>query len=192
MTPSLELLASTLEPVKYYKRHRTRDYGPQIPMDRLTDAVAPESLTARHLTNQVDAYLKDAGTFKDSADLEKLLASWRDNDKALGPALLKSDKTAEDATLSEDLSQAAQVGLDALGFLKKGKVAPAKWLDQAGKTLQKAQEVHIDLQLAVVPPILKLALAASQQDKLKDMKADDWNKSLDDQVSKAIPKPQKW
>ncbi len=192
MAPSLELLAGTLEPLKYYKRHRTRDYGPQIPMDRLTDAVAPESLVARHLTSQVNAYLKDSASFKDSSDLEKLLTSWRDNDKALGPALLKSDKTAENATLSQDLAQASQVGLDAIAFLKKGKTAPASWLDKATKTLEKTQEVHVDLQLAIVPPIRKLALAAAQQDKLKDMKVEDWNKSLDDQVTKAIPKPQKW
>jgi len=192
MVPALNMLAGTLEPLKYYKRHRTRDYGPHIPMDRLTDAVAPESLVARSLSRQVVAYLKDPSLFDHSVELESLLAGWRDNDKTLGPVLLKSDKTAEDAILSRNLAQTTQVGLEALKFLKTGNNAPAAWLEKAVKILDKTQEVHVDLQLVIVPPVRKLALAAAQQDKLKDMKVEDWNKSLDDQVDKATPKPKKW
>ena len=184
----LKILADVVEPVKNYQRHRSRVYTSDFPLDRLVDAVRCESASARAFHTAVDSYLGQGPKFGDASGLLKPLRSWEENHKALGPVLEGSDKTVEAAVVSQDLSFAAQLGRKALGFLGSGQPPNALWADKAQQILDRAQEPHAEVQIAVIPAIRKLVLAACQQDKLKTMTVTDWNKSLDDQVAAKNPK----
>ena len=186
---TLKILADVVEPVKDYQRHKWGNYSSDFPLNRLVDAVRPESETARHFRTDVDAYLKSAPDFGDTAVLRSSLEKWSKNHKALGPLLEKSDLLADAFPQSQDLSAAAQVGLEAIQYLKTGKAAPSSWVDKATQSLNRAWEPKAQLEIAVVPSIYKLVLAAGQLDKLPGSSPAEWNKSLDAQVEAARSKP---
>jgi hypothetical protein len=100
-------------------------------------------------------------------------------------ALLKKAGLFSAANQSRDLAALSQTSLEALGFLKSGKQAPESWSEKASKLLERAQTPQAEIEIAVIPPVRKLVLAAGQLDKLKTMKADEWNQALDDQVKAA-------
>jgi len=52
----LRVLADVVEPLKRYRRGRTRSYSRFTPLNRLVDAARPESDTAREFGNMVDEY----------------------------------------------------------------------------------------------------------------------------------------
>jgi hexosaminidase len=178
----LKVLADVLEPMKLYERPHTRAYTTETPLDRLVDAVRPESLIAHYFRISVDSYLKGVPHFGDFEGLQKPLQTWADNHKALEPLLKKSGSLLEAAFQSKDLSAIAALGLEAVQFLKSGKQAPASWQEKAVEALKRAEDPHSAVEIAVISPIRKLTLAASQLDKLKEMSGEEWNKSLDDQV----------
>ena len=184
----LKILADVVEPLKHYQRHRWGAYNSDYPLDRLADAARPESDTARSFRNSVDSYLKKVPSFGDFGDLIAPLESWKENHKALEPLLQKSDLLVDVLPQSQDLSSAAQVGLEAIHYLKTSQQAPASWQEKVKQILDRAQEYHAEVQIAVIPAIRKLVLAAGQLDKLKGMSVTDWNKSLDDQVESSKPK----
>ncbi|HJT25222.1 MAG TPA: family 20 glycosylhydrolase, partial [bacterium] len=116
---ALKTLADVVEPVKNYQRHKWGNYSSDYPLDRLVDAVRPESETARHFKTNVDAYLKaDPQLAGNSALLRTSLENWAKNHKSLEPMLEKSDLLADAQSQSQDLSATAQVGLEALEHLK--------------------------------------------------------------------------
>ncbi|HJT24042.1 MAG TPA: hypothetical protein VJ873_05665, partial [bacterium] len=67
--------------------------------------------------------------------------------------------------------------------------APSSWVDKSIQTLAHAWEPKAQVEIAVIPSIYKLVLAAGQLDKLKGSSPAEWNKSLDAQVEAARPKP---
>ena len=207
----LRILADVVEPLKHYQRHRWGAYNSDYPLDRLADAARPESDSARLFRKSVDSYLKKAPwaeatsrspalgvpgqvekvpapVFDDFKDLIAPLESWKENHQALKPLLEKSDLLVDVLPQSQDLSSAAQVGLEAIHYLKTGQQAPASWQEKAGQVLDRAQEYHAEVQIAVIPAIRKLALVAGQLDKLKGTSVTNCNKSLDDQVEASKPK----
>ena len=187
---ALKTLADVVEPVKNYQRHKWGNYSSDYPLDRLVDAVRPESETARHFKTNVDAYLKaDPQLAGNSALLRTSLENWAKNHKSLEPMLEKSDLLADAQSQSQDLSATAQVGLEALEHLKSSHSAPSSWVDKSIQTLAHAWEPKAQVEIAVIPSIYKLVLAAGQLDKLKGSSPAEWNKSLDAQVEAARPKP---
>ncbi len=184
----LQTLADVLEPVKNYQRHKWGNYSSDFPLNRLVDAVRPESQSARHFHIAVEAYLKEIPK-GDSDALRKNLENWVKNHKAAEPLLEKSDLLDDAQAQSQDLSASAQVGLKALRHLKSGKTAPSDWVDKSIQVLAHAWEPKAQVEIAVVPAIYKLVLAAGQLDKLKSTTPEEWSKSLDTQVEAARPKP---
>jgi hexosaminidase len=187
---SLKVLADVSEPLKDYQRHRARAYTSLLPFNRLVDATRPESETARLFSKDVDQLLETAPHWGDTQAIADMMKLWAGNHKILAPYLEKSDEAVEAASQSEDLSTAAQYGLEALKYLKSGQQAPQGWQNKAKPALIRALKPHADITLAVVMPICKLALAACELDKLKDMKPADWNKSLNDQMK--VPPQEDW
>jgi hypothetical protein len=164
-------------------------------LDRIIDAVRPESLTARDFHLAVNGYLGNtpwtdlsskAAKVKEEAaeNLRPFLKTWVANHKALEPILEKAD-LYNLANQSRDLATISKFGLEALDYLKSGKSAPASWQEKAAKALERAQQIQAEVEIAVISPIRKLTLAAGQLDKLKGMKPEEWNQSLEDQVKAA-------
>src|SRR6185436_21007230 len=124
--------------------------------------------------------LKKAPVFGKAENLRDSLQTWAGNHKKLEPILKKANLYSV-ANQSEHLSAISQLGLEALDYLKSGKSAPAAWQDKASKALDRAQHSQAEVEIAVISPIRALTLAAGQLDKLKTMKAEEWNQSLQTQ-----------
>jgi len=144
----LKVLADVLYPGNLGQRTRTHKYTQQTPLNRLVDAVRPESRAAREFAALVDRM--------DKPQIRAWLTLWRDNDAKLKPTLEKSFLLGEDVQVSKDLSQVAAVGLEALDYLDRGKHPSAAWVAQQKVFLDNARKIRQELFIAIVPSVQKL------------------------------------
>jgi hexosaminidase len=184
-TGPLRVLADLVEPVKLYMRGELRSYTQSTPLDRLVDAARPESAAARTFRADVDRLLLSAAGARDDKIVRAVLQAWRDNHPVLEPILTASAKAAEARPLSRDLADLGGVGLEALDALASGQQPEEKWGQDAQQRVRRAYVPRAEVQLAVVPSVLKLVLAASQLEESKTVSPEEWTRKLDEQVTKA-------
>jgi len=154
---ALKVLADVVEPVKEYTREQTAPYPATslTPLNRLVDAVAPESDAARNFSAQVDSLLSSP-TPTTIADLRASLTTWRDNDAKLQPLLQSSFLLKEDTALSTTLAQLGTTGLQALDYLEHNQPAPGDWKQSQLATLEDAKKPKSQLLLMVAPAVQRL------------------------------------
>jgi hexosaminidase len=162
---SLRVLADVVEPVKDYTREETAPAVPTsaTPLNRLVDAVRPESTTARHFTHLVDALLAGQASPETKAEIIALLHQWRDNQTNLQLLLDKSFLLKEVAPLSKDLSALGATGLNALDYLDRGEPAPDDWKAEQFGLIEHAKTQKGQLLLMVAPSVQKLVEASAAQ-----------------------------
>lgn len=160
---SLETLAAVLEPVKEYFREKHGDYLSTTPLNRLVDAVHPESETARQFRGLVDRFLAHLSTPENVAEMRSWLTQWRDNDQKLAPVLQGSPLLKEIIPVSRGLTDVATIGLQALDYLEHGGQAPAKWRDQQLASLNDAEKPQAELLNMIVPAVKKLVQGINVQ-----------------------------
>jgi hexosaminidase len=181
-TASLRVLADLVTPVKDYRRGQMRAYTSSTPLDRLVDTARADSTAIRAFRGEVDRYLARPAASRDDAALRATLTTWRDNHRVLEPILAASAPGAEARPLSRDLAALGTLGLEALDAIQAGRQAPASWAEHARETIDIARKPRAEVELAVVPAVAKLALAASQLDQLKSVPPEEWNRRLDEQL----------
>jgi hexosaminidase len=171
---ALQRLADRVEPVR--GRGQARRYTSAMPLDRLVDAAAPESLAARHLERQLDQLLGAPAAERPAhmARLRSELAGWRDNHGVLEPILAASELGAEARPLSKELAALGVLGLQALDAVEAGRAPAAAWLEEAQHVLEGAQTPRAELQLAVVPAVRLLVLAAEEIESLTKLPPAEW------------------
>ncbi|MGB8474314.1 MAG: family 20 glycosylhydrolase [Candidatus Acidiferrum sp.] len=150
---ALKTLADVVEPVKNYAREQLATVEPTsaTPLNRVVDAVAPESAAARLFGEQVGKFIAASCHDPDSESLlRRQLSAWHDNDAKLQPLAQRSFLVKEVSAISQDLSRTGSVGLAALDFLAKGQRAPDEWKAQQLAVLQEAQKPKA--QLLLMPP----------------------------------------
>jgi hexosaminidase len=160
---SLELLADLLEPVKGRSRGKARRYDSTIPLDRLVDAVHPESDRSRQFAAMVERVVNNSATAADLDTMQKWLTLWRDDDRQLRPVFESNSSLKEIAPISEELATVAGAGLQALDYLKQGGHAPASWRDQQLLVLKQYEQPQAELLNMVVPSIGKLIAATKPE-----------------------------
>ncbi|MEW5974197.1 MAG: family 20 glycosylhydrolase [Acidobacteriota bacterium] len=187
----LKNLADVVEPVEDYARHHSQRYTTEMPLNRLADTARPESVAARHFKNKVDACLEMAPQVPSVClqTLRTTLEGWRDNHQRLRPTLETSDLLRETIPLSEALSVVGQVGIEAVGFLEERRIPDEQWAGRTTRELDQAQKPKAESELAVVPAVRKLVLAARQFDLLKSLSVSEWIARLEAQVEAAKAKP---
>jgi hexosaminidase len=148
----LRLLASVLEPVKGYERHRNH-YGAASAFNRLVDAIPPESDTAREFRDAVDRYLMTP-TPADAGQLAKQLQQWSDNAQAVRPLLDGSSLLVDDVPVAEALRSMCRIGEEALRY--RGSNAPEGWKQLSNSALKDANAHHAAMLIAIEPAIQKL------------------------------------
>lgn len=152
----LETLASTLEPVKEYDRGKTQSYNTQMPLNRLVDAVPPESEPAREFSVLAQSAAHDASV---RPELRRWLTQWRDNDAKLQPFLPGSVFLSDLAPLSNSLSVLGSVGLEALDAIESGQpVSPDKRNHQLALVNDNAAP-HAEMRIVIAPAIRQLVEA---------------------------------
>jgi len=175
----LLVLADIVEPVKGYRRSGSRSYTQQTPLTRFVDAVRPESAAARAFRKDVDAWIAGG----DGAALKQTLARWADHHAALATAVADAPDSATIRILSRDLAALGVLGKDAVALLDEKRGPAAGWTTTARDLLDGAARPRVEVELAVVPAMRRLVVAASQPDALRDLPRAEWNAWLDRELS---------
>jgi hexosaminidase len=165
--PALRALAEVVEPVSITIREKEAEAAgaiqtSDIALNRMVDAVAPTSETARRFSAAVDRLV--GSNFRDArteAEIRGALIAWRDNDAALAPLLQDSYLLKEVSVVSKNLSALAAAGLQALDYGEKKQGVPEAWRAEQAALVQSAGKPAADLNLAIVPGIQKLIEGAA-------------------------------
>ena len=166
VTP-LYVLADAVRPVGLDGReHTDHEDGTRetalTPMNRLVDAVPPESESARDFVDTVNALI--AGKFADrktATAVRNQLILWRDNDSQLEPLIAKSAVLKELTPVSQNLSALGAAGIEALDFIDRGEKPPADWTTQTLAMIQKTEDPQADVCIAIGSAIESLVNAST-------------------------------
>jgi hexosaminidase len=144
-TAALSTLTEALEPVKDYEREADKiEPTNQTPLNRVVDAVHPESEVSRRFSVAVDQFL--ASSCKDAAkaaELRAQLVEWAENDARLQPLAQRSSLVKNVSPASEALSQAAELALGAMDRIAQGLPSPAELVKQQVAALNAyEQQAH--------------------------------------------------
>jgi hexosaminidase len=158
------VLANVVEPVKDYNRWDDAK-GPidfHAPLNRMIDAVYPESDVARNFSNLVQTFVQSGNKDQASeAQIRAYLTTWRDNDAKLHTLLDRSFLLEEVAPLSADLSALGAAGLQALDYLDKSQPVTDSWRTQQLAVVEGAKKRKADLLLMVAAPVQQLIEGAA-------------------------------
>jgi len=162
---ALKVLADVVEPVKDYTREQTAPAPATSasPLNRVVDAVRPESATARHFADAVNELLGGAAKPGSEVRVRNLLSRWRDNQVELQPQFEKSLLLKEVAPISQNLSALGAVGLTALDYLDRGEPAPPAWVATQLALVEQAGKPQAQLLIMVAPSVEKLIRASAGQ-----------------------------
>jgi hexosaminidase len=158
----LHEFAGLLKPTGLGTRQRSRQYSSLIPLNRMVDAVLPESQAARQLENQVQAAL--AGGMDASGAVQRIrqsLARWQETANRLSPEFERSEILVEVVPLTGIVYRLSDMGLQALEFLQSAQKPSAEWRDQTAALIEIAGKPQAEMLVAIAPPILKLIDAAN-------------------------------
>ena len=160
----LRVLASGVEPVKDYTREELAVAPPtqQTPLNRLVDAVSPESQAARDFSVHVDELLaQQCHDAEKIGTIRSTLTAWRNNDDALQPASSNSFLLREISPTSRNLALVAAAGLQALEFIDLKQVAPDAWIKAESSLIEEAQKPNASQLLIPIAPAVQKLIQAS-------------------------------
>jgi hexosaminidase len=160
---ALKVLAAVVQPPEGYTREELKEYRTFTPLNRLVDAVPPESDTARKFNDLAKLIVAGKASPEQWQEARNWLALWRDNDAKLQPLLEKSEISAELAPLSRSLSQVATMGLQALDDLENRRVADPATLQKNMQLLEAAKKPQAILLDMVAPSVQLLVQATGVQ-----------------------------
>ena len=156
---ALRVLADVVQPPKLYERQQLRDFGDFTPLNHLDDAVPPESDTAREFEGIAKRIAAGKATSQDWQQARQWLVLWHDNDAKLQPLLAQSFLTRDLAPVSRNLSQIAEIGLQALDDLQQNRHVSGDVRQQNIDFLKTSAKPQSVLLLMVAPPVETLVEA---------------------------------
>jgi hexosaminidase len=157
----LRVFGDVMQPPRGYERGDLGHYAAFTPLNRMVDAIPPESETAREFSLIVNRIVAGKASVADWEQAQEWLLLWRDNDAQLQPLLAKSQLTQELAPMSANLHQVSQAGLDAIGYLREHRTAPPGWKTREMafvKTSEKPKAVLLNM---IAPAVAKLVQATA-------------------------------
>ncbi len=161
---ALKTLADVLEPVKDYTRGETASSKAitKTPLNRVVDAVPPESDAARRFGELVDKFISTSCLDGDARErLRAQFTAWRDNDAKLQLLAQRSVLVREVAERSQDLSALGTMGLAALDAIAKRQPPEDSLKTQQLATIEQLKKAKAQLLLIPVPAVQKLVEAAA-------------------------------
>ncbi len=147
--PTLDRFAAVLEPVKGYSRHAEK-YGTYTPLNRLVDAIPPESNAARRFREAVDTYLTD----HNPEPIRTQLALFRESARNVRPVLEASPILTENLEAAEALDTLSRIGEEALTY--QSTPAPPNWKADSEAAVKLASQHKGDLLVQIAPGVQKL------------------------------------
>jgi hexosaminidase len=158
----LQVLVEVIEPLKGYDRHGQAEYTFYSPLTRAVDAAWPDAPKARVFRHRVDDFIR-INTTQEAADaLRRDLNTWKNNHQYLKPLIAASPILKEIESLSEDLSRAADIGLEAIELILTGKQADPLWVEESKKTLLAAKAPRGHAELMIVTAVEALVATVTK------------------------------
>ena len=149
---ALLTLAGIVQPPQGYLRGSLRTYTTETPLNRLVDAVPPESAVARHFSRLVDRVADGSASDAEKLEVRTLLLDFRGSNARLAPLLARSELAAELAPLTRSLGEIAAVGLEALDALNtKTRLAPERMVEVQAILNRAAAPQAVLVNMAVEP-----------------------------------------
>jgi hexosaminidase len=149
----LGVLGSAVQPPEGYAREELKEYDSSTPLNRLVDAVPPESETAREFKVLAQQIAFGKASPQQWQEARHWLVLWRDNDGNLQPSLDGSELTAELIPVSHTLSQVAALGLQALDDLENHHGMSEDARKTSLQILKSAEKPEAVLRDMVVPSV---------------------------------------
>ena len=159
----LQVLAAVVQPPRMYERQNLRVFTDFTPLNRLDDAVPPESETAREFNDIAMRITHGQATSEDWQRAREWLVLWRDNDQNLQPLLARSYLTQDLAPVSRNLAQVAAIGLRALDDLHENRLVNADVRQRNIEFLRVSAKPQAVLLLMVARPVQILVEATKTQ-----------------------------
>jgi hexosaminidase len=158
----LKKLADILKPTGLGVRQKTQKYTSLMPLNRMVDAVLPESETARQFGDLVDKALSDRmGSTETWLQLRKQLSSWQKIAVELKPTIERSFLLKEIGPVSQTVFDLCAKGTQALDYVRTQQTPPDGWKESAALLMERAEKPQAEMLVAIVPPIKKLIEAAN-------------------------------
>jgi hexosaminidase len=151
-------VAEVLEPVKEYQRGQTAKYTQFTPLNRVIDAIPPESIVARNYAERVKQVTSKTAAPADQAWLRDTLTRWRDNDQKFTAVKYDSFLTKDVTPVSAQLSRIGTLGLESLDALASGRQVSD--CDAKLSFLKQAAQATPDMLNQVAAPTAELVNAA--------------------------------
>jgi hexosaminidase len=159
----LRLFADLLEPSGLGVRARTRKYSRLIPLNRMVDAIPPESEPARQFAELVNRALHDpAGSQEDFQKIREHLNLWDCNQALLRPIVSQSFLLHEIEPLTEIVLELCAKGLQALDYIETGRIPSKEWHSESVELLGRSGKPMAEMTVAIVPAIEMLIEAANK------------------------------
>jgi hexosaminidase len=159
---TLKLFASTLQPVDFGERYREQHTSQLTALDRLVDALRPDTPLRRELDALVEGALHgDAG---DARKLESIYHSWVNAAPELDRLTAGSPLLQEAANRMHDWPKLGEMGLKALGYLRTGDMAPSGWKATQTALLTEAAKPQELVSFVVLGSLGKLVDAVKEGD----------------------------
>ena len=155
----LRILAAVVQPPRMYERQDLRAFRDFTPINRLDDAVPPESDLAREFQEIAKRIASGTATPQQWQQARQWLLLWRDNDAKLEPLLAQSFLTQDLTPVSRNLSEVAKIGLQALDDLHENRVVNSEVRQRNIDFLKSAAKPQAVLLLVVAPSVESLVQA---------------------------------
>ena len=152
-----------VQPPRLYERQELRTFTDFTPLNRLDDAVPPESDTAREFNQIAKRIALGKADAQEWQPARQWLVLWRDNDAKLQPLLARSYLTQDLAPVSRNLSRVAEIGLQALDDLHEDRLVSADLRQRNIEFLKASAKPQAVLLLMVAPSVELLVQATRTQ-----------------------------
>lgn len=159
----LKVLAAIVQPPRNYERQDLRRFADFTPLNRMDDAVPPESDTAREFNEMAKRIVSAKASPEDWQQARKWLVLWRDNDAQLQPLLTRSFLTQDLAPVSRNVTRVAEIGLQALDDLQENRLVSAEARRRNMEFLKSCEKPQAVLLLMLVPSVELLVQASKTQ-----------------------------
>lgn len=134
----LKVLVEVVEPMKGYTRNTNGTlYTTFSPFMLWADAATADATVARVFNEDVGRYLSGK---LEASQLRTQLDLWSNNHKKVLPIIKRSPALSEIESLSENLSRAAAIGLEAIGLIESGGKPSSGWVSRSQQVLEEARE----------------------------------------------------
>lgn len=160
----LRILGDLAEPLKEYAREEPGNplVDSATPLNRLVDAIRPESEVARRFAEDVQKFIASQCQDPPRRDaIVSALRQWRDTSSKEKRASPTSFLVSELAPVFDKLAALSTAGLESIDYLSQGVKPPPEWISDRRSIVEDGKKPAAQILLQVAPAIGRLVEASA-------------------------------